>query len=60
MRNVTLFMGQPAMTMPLHCTSEGLPIGVQFAARYGNVGILFELAAQLEKAIPWKHRVPNL
>jgi Asp-tRNA(Asn)/Glu-tRNA(Gln) amidotransferase A subunit family amidase len=52
--------GQPAMTMPLHWTSDGLPVGVQFAARYGDEGTLFELAAQLEKAMPWIDRMPPL
>lgn len=48
------------MTMPLHWTEEGLPVGIQFAARYGNEGLLFELAHQLEAANPWAHRIPDL
>ena len=52
--------GQPAMTVPLSWSEDGLPIGVQFAARGGDEATLFRLAAQLETARPWKHRRPAL
>lgn len=47
--------GAPAMTLPLGQSSEGLPVGVQFAAPYGADRRLLELAFAIEEAAPWRH-----
>ena len=50
--------GQPAISLPLHWTPDGLPIGIQLVGRPGGEPTLISLAAQLEAAQPWAHRHP--
>jgi amidase len=52
--------GQPAMSVPLFWNQDNVPIGVQFAGRFGDEATLFRLAAQLEQARPWAGRWPTL
>ncbi|GEP33213.1 amidase [Nocardioides szechwanensis] len=53
--NVT---GMPAVSLPLHWTAEGLPVGVMLAARPAEEELLLSLSAQVEAAAPWSHRRP--
>ncbi|MBJ6999473.1 amidase [Streptomyces griseofuscus] len=55
--NVT---GQPAVSLPLHWSAEGLPIGVMLAAPRGDDALLISLAAQLEREQPWSGRRPGI
>jgi amidase len=55
--NVT---GMPAVSLPLHWTAEGLPVGVMLAARPGEDASLLGLASQIEAARPWRDRQPPL
>ena len=54
------FAGIPAMSVPLHWNAQDLPIGMHFAAPFGNEAILFALARQLEDACPWSDRRPPM
>ncbi|MBM3729474.1 MAG: amidase [Actinobacteria bacterium] len=51
--------GQPAISLPMHWSDEGLPIGVQLVAAYAREDVLIRVASQLESAAPWAQRHPN-
>lgn len=50
--------GQPAISLPLHISEDGLPIGVMLGARFGEESLLIRLSAQLEAAMPWAGQHP--
>lgn len=52
--------GQPSMSVPLHWSKSGLPVGSMFTAKMGDEATLFQLASQLEKAQPWKDKRPSI
>jgi amidase len=52
--------GQPSVSLPLHWSTDNLPVGMMFSAAYGNDALLLQLAGQLENAVPWRNRRPPL
>ena len=52
--------GQPAISLPLHQSTDGLPIGMQLVGRFGDEPTLLSLAAELEAALPWADRLPPI
>jgi len=55
--NVT---GQPAISLPLHMNDDGLPVGVQLVAAFGREDLLIRVASQLEQAVDWSARKPQI
>jgi amidase len=52
------YTGQPAISLPLHVSDAGLPIGIQLVGRPDDEATLFRLSGQLEQALPWRNRRP--
>lgn len=52
--------GQPAISLPLHQTGSGLPVGVQLVAAWGREDLLLRVASALEDALPWADRTPKV
>lgn len=52
--------GQPAISLPMHTTADGLPVGIQLMANFGREDLLLQVAAQLEAAAPWTDRRPTV
>jgi len=52
--------GQPAISLPVHWSENGFPVGIQLAAAYGRDDLLIRVAAQLESAMPWSTRHPPI
>jgi len=52
--------GQPAISLPLATSDQGLPIGIQLMARFGRDADLLRLSAQLERVLPWADRIPPI
>jgi amidase len=50
--------GQPAISLPMHWSADGLPVGIQLVAAYGREDVLIRVASQLEQAQPWAQRRP--
>ncbi len=52
--------GQPAISLPIHHTSTGLPVGAQLVAAFGREDLLLQIAAAIEQAAPWADRWPAI
>ena len=52
--------GQPAVSLPLHWSADGLPMGVQLVGRYGDEATLLAVSTALEQEMPWRDRRPSV
>lgn len=52
--------GQPAISLPLHWSKNGLPIGIQFVGNFAREDLLIRLATQIEEAQPWIEKTPTI
>lgn len=52
--------GQPAISLPMHWSADGLPIGVQLVAAYAREDVLIRVSSQLEQAAPWAQLRPSV
>jgi amidase len=52
--------GQPAISLPLHWSPEGDPIGVQLVGRFGDEATVLALSSVLESEMPWRDRKPSI
>ncbi|MFC3320679.1 amidase family protein [Mesorhizobium cantuariense] len=52
--------GQPSVSLPLFCSSKGLPVGIQIVGRFAHESTVVRVARDLEQAIPWTKRRPPL
>lgn len=53
-------VGLPSVSLPLCVSSSGLPIGIQVDGRIDDDQLVLQLAAQLERAMPWAERKPKI
>ena len=49
---------QPAISLPLYWSDDGLPVGAQLVSPLGREDVLLRIASQLEQAAPWAGRLP--
>lgn len=52
--------GNPAISLPVALSAEGLPIGVQVVGRYGDDITVLNISRSIEQAMPWAHRIPTI
>jgi amidase len=52
--------GQPAISLPVHWTDDGIPVGAQLVGRPWDEATIVRLASAVEQALPWADRAPAL